>query len=247
MKSRGKLEAFALLLLALGLDACRKSASREEGSLPPAPKPDSVSTAATLGTDPGSTSEPGPDLDTTSPDWLRTDSAPEAARRILGEVSRWRKVWMDSMGPGRVAVSGFELLPGSDPGATLDSNRVESWTRMAGLGCEGDTLHDAFFTNGDARLGANEVNDFLLADTFTVQVRRSNHREVRLRSGMTQAEVIGSMGTPYRKSSEILSYAVEDWGEKEYSQRLAYREVVRLFFFQGKLKAAWVICPFYDC
>jgi len=105
--------------------------------------------------------------------------------------------------------------------------------------CGGDSLFDVYRAGGDADLGGLESHTFHLAPGFSLTGG--------IRQGMSTLEAARAMGRPYRSGDGYLSWAVQDWGEKEYSNRVAWRETVRFFFRDDRLVAVWIVTPFYDC
>jgi len=106
-------------------------------------------------------------------------------------------------------------------------------------GCTSDSMFNDFYEGGDVALGGMESDDFHMASGFAL--------EGGLHEGMSRSEVVKILGNPYRDAEDCMAYAIQDWGEREYSNKVAWHETIRLFFHEGRLKAVWVIHPFYDC
>lgn len=232
----------ALLVLPLAFASCRKT----ESVTVPSPV-DSVQ-AALPDT---SVAEPVPDSSllaaSSSPEKLSYDSAVAA---LPPEVRDSVRLWQQRMDSLRAAwerdmaeaapLKTFTKRPWDHPiphptGTTAERARV-----FRGIeGCEGDSAFDVYLAGGDVHTGSQESHSFYVAPGFTLSGG--------IHQGMSSMDAIQVMGNPYRSGDGYLSWAIQDWGEKEYSNRVAWREVMRFFFLDNRLVAIWVVHPFYDC
>lgn len=101
--------------------------------------------------------------------------------------------------------------------------------------CSGDSIYKYYYGNGILIEGELEKGTFFIHKFTTLKNG--------LKSGMNIDEVKTKLGTPRRVSTNILTYAVFDEIESEFSVKgkKYYYDGVRLLFEDGKLVALWFI------
>jgi hypothetical protein len=230
----------ALIVLPLAFASCRKT---ESVTVPP--PVDTVQAALP------DTSAPAPDsglVETSAPTTEpRFDSVVDALPpEVRDSVRLWQKrvdslraAWERDMAEA-APLKGFAKRPWDHPPPQSARESPERARLFRGIEeCGGDSTFDVYLAGGDVHTGGLESHSFYVAPGFTLSGG--------IHQGMSTLEATRAMGKPYRNGDGYLSWVVQDWGEKEYSNRVAWKETVRFFFLEDRLVAVWVVHPFYDC
>lgn len=228
----------ALSGLVLVFVSCQKDPAPEE----PRKEPDSIPQVDSQDLSDGQPDTATPESRTAE---ILSEASPEGTdslvSRARARIASLREEWDANMGEAKV-LDGFTRHAWDFPlpSVAWDSRTVLAKRLLEVAECGGDWVFDVFYANGDVDLGSIEGEQFFLSDSFSL--------EGGLRWGMSSGEVRKILGAPYRDADGFQAYAVQDWGEMEYSQKVAWREVIRLVYGEGdRLVAVWVIHPFYDC
>lgn len=231
----------ALLLALLACTGCRKT----EPSPEPAP-PDAAAGLLDSATAVDSSLAP----DSTSGEALTPPSTPSfesLVQALPPELRDSVRLWRTRMDSLRAAwerdmaaalpLKNFVKRPYSHPPPLPPLDRKILAQLFQELdGCVGDSVFDIYRPGGDVE---SEYGSFVLAPGFTLTGG--------IHQGMSSTEAIQALGNPYRSGDGYLSWAVQDWGEKEHGNRVAWFENVRFFFLDDRLVAVWIVHPNYGC